>query len=80
LRVARRLGMLATAVVMPGGLLLLCAVGCIFLLMRSDGGRRVLTGLRNRIPARIQLLLRRALLLTRGERLFLASGSRVRSQ
>ena len=70
--------MLATVVVMPGGLFVLCAIACVLLLMRSDGGRRAVASLKNRIPARVKEPLRKVLLLARGEQVFLAHSSEVR--
>jgi hypothetical protein len=75
--VARRLSMLATLFVMPGGLFILCAIACVLLLMRSDSGRRALATLKDRIPARVKAPLRRVLLLARGEQVFLPRSSQV---
>jgi hypothetical protein len=73
--VARKLTLLATVVVMPGGLLALCAIACALMLMRSDSGRRALSLLKKRIPARVKAPLAKMLRLMRGEQLFLASSS-----
>jgi hypothetical protein len=75
--VARKLTMLATVVVMPGGLFMLCAVACVLVLMRSDSGRRVLVLLRKRIPPRVKAPLCQLLRFLRGEQLFRASSQHV---
>jgi hypothetical protein len=76
--VARKLTLLATVVVMPGGLLALCAIACALLLMRSDGGRRALSLVKKWIPARVTAPLCKMLRRMRGEQLFLARSPEVR--
>lgn len=63
--------MLATVVVMPGGLVVLVALACAFLLMRSTRGRIALASLKKRVPDRVKAPLRRLLVLAQGEQLFL---------
>jgi hypothetical protein len=78
--VARKLTMLATVVVMPGGLLILCAIACALLLMRSESGRRALELLRKRIPARVKAPLCQLLGFLQGEAVFRASSKLLPSR
>lgn len=73
----RKLTLLTTVVVLPGGLLALCAFAIALMLMRSDGGRRVLDGVKRRLPERVKRPLKRALVIARGEELFLPRPTRV---
>jgi hypothetical protein len=69
--VTRKLTLLATMVVMPGGLLILAAIVCALILTRTPRGRRALVGLKKRIPDRVRAPLRRMVVLARGEQFFL---------
>jgi hypothetical protein len=75
--VLRKLTLLTTILVLPGGLMALCAIAVALMLMRSDGGRRMLVGLKRRLPERLKAPLRRALLVASGEQLFLARPTRL---
>ena len=63
--------MLATVVVMPGGLMLLLAVALVIALMRTPRGKRLLAPLRDRIPQRLRAPARRVFCAVTGEKLFL---------
>jgi hypothetical protein len=78
--VTRRLGMLAAVAMLPGGLVVLCALACVLLLMRSEGGRRALNRLEGRIPPRVKEPLRKVLLLARGEQVFLRRAPPIHSR
>jgi len=71
--------MLAMAVLVPGGLMALCAVALMLLLARTERGRRWLQPLKRRLPARLERPLRRTLALVRGEKQFLAEPPQLHS-
>lgn len=77
--VARKLTMLATVVVMPGGLMLLVAIALTILLMRTERGQRLLVPIKRRVPPRLRAQAKRILALVSGEKLFLAPPPSVRS-
>lgn len=68
--VTRKLTLLATMVVMPGGLLALVAIGCMLVFLRTRRGRIAFDAWKLRIPPRIKAPLRRLMVLARGEDLF----------
>jgi len=71
--------MLATMMVMPGGLVLLIAVALAIVLMRSERGQRFLIPFKRRIPPRVRARAKRVLALAAGEKLFLSAPPSVRS-
>jgi hypothetical protein len=77
--VGRKLTMLATVVVLPGGLLLLIAVALTIVLMRSGRGRRLLLPLKRRVPPRLRASVKRVLAIATGENLFLPAPPRIHS-
>ena len=77
--VARKLTMLATVVVMPGGVLLLLAIALTILLMRTNRGQRLLVPIKRRVPPRLRAQCKRVLAIISGEKLFLAPPTSVRS-
>ena len=70
--------MLATVVVMPGGVVLLIAIALAIMLMRSERGQRLLVPLKRRVPPRLRARVKRVLALVSGEKLFLPPPSSVR--
>ena len=68
----RKLTLLATVVVMPGGLALLASLLLLVLLARTGRGQRALAAVRRWLPPRLQQPLGRALALACGEKLFLS--------
>jgi len=77
--VAKKLSMLAGMVVMPGGLLVLAAILLVVLFARSDRGQRVLYTVKRRIPPRLRVHIKRAMVLLTGENQFLPPPPSVRS-
>jgi len=77
--VGRKLTMLATVLVVPGGLVLLVAVALAIVLMRTATGQRLLVPLKRRVPPRVRARAKRILALATGEKLFLPAPTRVRS-
>jgi hypothetical protein len=78
--VGRKLSMLATIMVVPGGLVLLVAIALAIALMRTPRGRRLLVPLRRRVPPRLRAHAKRILAIARGEeKLFLPAATSVRS-
>jgi hypothetical protein len=77
--VGRKLTMLAMVVLVPGGLMALCAIALFLVLARTERGRRVLHLVRRRMPARLERPLRRTLALVRGEKAFLVQPPRLHS-
>ncbi len=74
--VGRKVTMLATLIMLPGGLMLLVAVALAVVLMRTERGKRLLVPLKRRIPPRLRVHAKRVLALVTGEKLFLpAAGS-----
>ena len=73
----RKLTMLATVVVMPGGLLLLLSVAFVIALMRTSRGKQLLAPLGRRIPPRLRAQGRRVFAALVGEKLFLGPPSPV---
>jgi hypothetical protein len=69
--VGRKLTMLAMALLLPGGLMALCAIALMLVTARTPRGRRLLDSARQRLPAPLERLLRRTLMLVRGEKSFL---------
>jgi predicted PurR-regulated permease PerM len=77
--VGRKLTMLATIFVVPGGLMLLAAVALVILVARTQSGQRLLAGIKRRVPPRVRARARRVLALTRAEKLFLPTANSVHS-
>lgn len=77
--VGRKLTMLATVLVLPGGLVLLVAVALAVVLMRTARGQRLLVPLKRRVPPRVRFHIKRLLGLLNGEKLFPGEATRVRS-
>lgn len=71
--------MLATILVMPGGLVLVVALALAIVLMRTQTGQRLLVPLKRRVPPRLRVHLKRIAALARGEKLFLAAPTRIHS-
>jgi hypothetical protein len=71
--------MLATMMVMPGGLVLLVAVALAIVLLRTSRGQRLLLPLRRRIPPRLREHAKRVWAIATGEKLFLPEATQVRS-
>jgi hypothetical protein len=71
--------MLATMMVMPGGLVLLVAVALAIVLMRSERGQRWLIPFKRRIPPRVRAHAKRVLAIASEEKLFLPAPTSVRS-
>ena len=71
--------MLATIVVMPGGLVLFVALALAILLMRTDRGQRLLVPLKRRVPPRLRVHAKRILAIATGEKLFLPAPTRSHS-
>ena len=69
--------MLATVVVMPGGLMLLLAVALVVVAMRTARGQRLLLPLKRRLPPRLRAHARKVLSVVTGEKLFLGAPSAV---
>ncbi len=70
LYVGRKLTLLATMMVLPGGLVALVTLACLLLLARSERGRRALAAVLNRVPARLRAPLGRFLPPPREEHFF----------
>ena len=62
--------MLATVLVMPGGVMLLVAVTLVIALMRTERGQRLLAPLGRRVPEGVRTRARRLLGVVTGEKLF----------
>jgi hypothetical protein len=77
--VGRKLTMLATVMVVPGGLVLLLAVVLAIVLMRTARGQRLLIPLKRRVPPRLRAQAKRVLAIATGEKLFLPAPTRVHS-
>lgn len=77
--VGRKLTMLATVMVLPGGLVLLAAVVLAIVLMRTPRGQRLLVPVKRRIPPRLRAHAKRVMALVTGEKLFLPSSRSVHS-
>ena len=77
--VGRKLTMLATVVVMPGGVVLLIAIALGILLMRTERGQRLIVPLKRRVPPRLRVHVKRVLAIVSGEKLFLPPATSVRS-
>jgi hypothetical protein len=77
--VGRKLTMLATVVVMPGGVVLLIALALAIVLMRTQRGQRLLVPLKRRVPPRLRVHAKRVLALVSGEKLFLPPATSVRT-
>ena len=75
--VGRKVTMLATVVVLPGGLVLLAAVALAILLMRTERGQRLLVPVKRRIPPRVRTQVKRVMALVSGEKLFLPRPTEV---
>jgi hypothetical protein len=71
--------MLATVVVMPGGVVLLIAIALAIVLMRTERGQRLLVPLERRVPPRLRAQVKRVLAIVSGEKLFLPPPTSVRS-
>ena len=71
--------MLATMMVMPGGLVLLVALALAIVLLRTSTGQRLLVPLKRRVPPRVRVHAKRILALATGEKLFLPAPTRVHS-
>jgi hypothetical protein len=64
--------MLATVLILPGGLMLLAAVTLVVLLMRTQRGHRILVPLQRQVPPRLRAQAKRVLRLVSGEKDFLS--------
>ena len=71
--------MLATILVVPGGLVLLVALALAIVLMRTATGQRLLIPLKRRVPPRLRVHAKRILAIATGEKLFLPAPTRVQS-
>jgi hypothetical protein len=71
--------MLATVMVMPGGVVLLIAIALAIVLMRTERGQRLLVPLKRRVPPRLRARAKRVLAIVSGEKLFLPPPTSVRS-
>jgi len=71
--------MLATMMVMPGGLVILLAVALAIVLMRTSRGQRLLVPLKRRIPPRVRAHAKRVMAIATGEKLFLGASTQVPS-
>lgn len=71
--------MVATVLLMPGGLVLLLSIALLVLLARTPRGQRALVGLKRRVPPRLRAQIKRVLTLMRGEKNFLLPPTAVRS-
>ena len=71
--------MLATIMVVPGGLVLLVALALAILLMRTETGQRLLVPLKRRVPPRLRVQARRILAVATGEKLFLPAPTQIHS-
>jgi len=71
--------MLATIVVVPGGLVLLVALALAIVLMRTATGQRLLIPLKRRVPPRLRVHAKRILAIATGEKLFLPAPTRAQS-
>lgn len=69
--------MLATVVVVPGGLVLLIALALALLAMRTARGQRLLIPFKRRVPPRVRAQAKRILALVTGEKLFLPGATTV---
>jgi hypothetical protein len=65
--------MLATVVVMPGGIFLLLSVALVVVMMRTARGQRVVTRLGHRLPRRLRAPAQRLLAAVVGEKIFPAA-------
>ncbi len=70
--------MLATVLVLPGGLVLLVALSLAIVLMRTPTGQRLLVPLKRRVPPRLRAQAERVLAIATGEKHFLPSQSSAR--
>jgi hypothetical protein len=77
--VGRKLTMVATVMVMPGGLVLLASVVLTILLMRTSRGQRLLIPLKRRIPPRLRFHGKRVMALLTGENIFLSRPKELHS-
>ena len=71
--------MLATILVVPGGLVLLVSVVLAVVLMRTATGQRLLVPLKRRVPPRLRVHIKRIMAIASGEKLFLPAPTRVQS-
>jgi len=71
--------MLATMLLLPGGVITLVALVVVVLVARTPRGQQTVRALARRIPPRLQAPLRRAWALARGEKLFLPGAPSVHS-
>lgn len=76
--VGRKLTMVATVVVLPGGLVVLLALALVIVLARTAWGQRRLIALWRRVPPRLRARVGRTLALVRGENVFLGGAPPVR--
>ncbi len=67
----RKLTMVATLVVMPGGFVVMLSIVLLVLFARTARGQRALVGIKRRVPPRLRARVKQALVLVRGENLFL---------
>lgn len=74
----RKLTILATVVLMPGGLVLLASLVLLVALARTGRGQRALAAFKGRLPPRLQHPVRRVLALASGEKHFLPEPPPVR--
>ena len=71
--------MLATMMVMPGGLVLLVALALTIVLLRTSRGQRLLMPLCRRIPPRLRVRVKQMWAIATGKKLFLPEPTQVRS-
>ena len=69
--------MLATVIVLPGGIAILIAVALAIALMRTPTGQRLLVPLKRRIPPQLRARAKRILALATGEKRFLPAATHV---
>jgi hypothetical protein len=76
--VGRKLTMVATLFVVPGGLVVLIVLALMIVLARTPWGQRRLAGVRRRVPPRVRARLSRIVALVRRENVFLPQAPLVR--
>ncbi|MGZ3443097.1 MAG: hypothetical protein ACXVDD_26430 [Polyangia bacterium] len=75
----RKVTLLASVLLLPGGLVLLVAVALAIMLMRTERGQRLLLPLKRRIPPRVRVQVKRVMAILTGEKIFLSRTTSVRS-
>ncbi|MGZ3407655.1 MAG: hypothetical protein ACXVAN_14495, partial [Polyangia bacterium] len=77
--VGRKVTLLASVLLLPGGLVLLVAVALAIVLMRTERGQRLLLPFKRRIPPRVRVQVKRVMAILTGEKIFLSRTTSVRS-